>query len=78
MLALETIKQLLQKGISAHKLGDLATAEILYKQVLDVDPNHVEATHYLALIAQAVDRHDVAVLLLEMAVSFCRLSKPDT
>ena len=71
MLALETIKQLLQKGTAAHKDGDLATAEILYKQVLDIDPNQVDATHYLALIAQTVDRHDVAVLLLEKAISFC-------
>lgn len=71
MYALETIKQLLQKGTSAHKAGDLATAETLYKQVLDIDPNNVDATHYLALIAQTVDRHDVAVLLLEKAVSFC-------
>lgn len=59
----------MQEAIAEHKSGNYARAEILYKRVLDSHPNHVEAAHYLALIAQEVNRHDVAVRLLEKVAS---------
>ena len=63
-------EQILQQAIEAHQARDLSTAEMLYKQVLERDPNHVDATHYLALIAQDVGRHDIAIKLLQKAASF--------
>lgn len=65
------IEQLLQDAVRCHKKHDLARAELLYKEILTKEPNHVDATHYLALIAQEVGRHDIAVLLLEKTASIC-------
>ena len=42
---------LVQKGIAAHRAGQLAEAEALYRQVLGSDPNQFEALHFLGLIA---------------------------
>ncbi|MDH5545526.1 MAG: sulfotransferase [Gammaproteobacteria bacterium] len=66
------VHTLLKEAVKAHKQRNLAEAEQLYKRVLAIEPNNVDATHYLALIAQEVDRHDIAVQLLEKALSFAK------
>ncbi|MBS0394489.1 MAG: tetratricopeptide repeat protein [Proteobacteria bacterium] len=38
-------------GLTLHKEGHLEAAEAIYRKVLDAVPGHVDAMHYLALVA---------------------------
>ena len=60
----------LQKGIAAQQQGDHATAEQIYKQVLQIDPENAEANHLMGTLAHQLGRHDLALAFLERAVSF--------
>lgn len=51
-----------------HKAGQLAQAETLYRQVLQSDPNHAEALHFLGLVAYQTGRCEEAVLLMDRAL----------
>lgn len=42
---------LLRRSIEAHRDGDLTAAEAGYRDVLAADPEQVDATHYLGMIA---------------------------
>ena len=48
-----TIADLLAAAVCQHEAGDLAAAEVLYRQVLVREPEHPDALHLLGLIAQA-------------------------
>ena len=60
----------LQKGIAAQQQGDHATAEQVYKQILQIDPENAEANHLMGTLAHQLGRHDLALAFLERAVSF--------
>lgn len=61
----------LAKGL--HAAGRLAEAEKLYQQVLDDDPTHPVALHFLGVIALQSGKHEQAVELITKAISI----KPD-
>ncbi|HXQ40400.1 MAG TPA: tetratricopeptide repeat protein [Candidatus Udaeobacter sp.] len=52
-----------------HQLGRLSEAERLYRQILAVDPGHAQSMHLLGVIAHQSGRNDVAVDLIEKAIS---------
>ena len=64
-----------------HQAGRIADAERLYRQILQVDPNHADALHLLGLIASHVGNHAAAersirralVLNSQPAVFHCNL-----
>ena len=45
-----TIEQALQKGIAAHKEGNLDDAEIVYRTILKAHPKHPDANHNLGVL----------------------------
>ena len=55
----------LDAALSLHRSGDIASAELNYRRVLEVDPNNARSLHHLGLIAH--QRGDV-----ETAVSWIR------
>jgi tetratricopeptide (TPR) repeat protein len=59
-----TPHQALTLGLRHHQAGDLATAEQLYRQVLQVEPRHPTALQQLGLIALQQGRNDAAIDLL--------------
>jgi protein O-GlcNAc transferase len=63
-----TIEQALQAAVAHHRAGEMDQAEALYRQVLDRDPNQVDALHNLGLLLLATARADEAVDLLGRAV----------
>lgn len=60
---------LLKTAVSAHKAGDFTHAEALYRQVIELTPNNLEALHYLALLFITTDQPHIAIPLLTKAVS---------
>jgi tetratricopeptide (TPR) repeat protein len=63
-------QQALQTAMAQHQVGNLAQAEVLYKQVLQTNANHPDALHLLGLIAKQKGDFKTAVLLMRKALNF--------
>jgi tetratricopeptide (TPR) repeat protein len=63
-----TIDQALQKGIEAHRAGNLQEAEALYQAILRAQPAHPDANHNLGVLAVAVNRSESALELFKAAL----------
>jgi tetratricopeptide (TPR) repeat protein len=63
-----TLAQTLVQAVGYHQRGHLAQAEQLYRQVLQADPQHVDALHLLGVIAHQVGKSDLAIDYLSQAV----------
>ena len=56
-----TISEALAIAIEHHQGGRLQAAEQIYRQILQVEPNHADALHLLGVIAAQFGKHDIAV-----------------
>ena len=63
-----TLDQALQKGIEAHRAGQVQEAERLYTAILKVQPNHPDANHNLGLIAVSFNKAELALPLFKTAL----------
>ena len=63
-----TIEQALQKGVKAHKKGNLQEAEHLYRTILESHPLHPDANHNLGIIKISVNRVELALSLFKTAL----------
>ena len=63
-----TIDQALQKGIEAHKAGEVEEAERLYQEVLKEQPKNPVANHNVGLLAMSIGNTDEALPFLKTAV----------
>jgi Flp pilus assembly protein TadD len=63
-----TIEQALQKGLAAHKAGNLQEAERFYRTVLQNQPTHPDANHNLGLMAVSVNEVGAALPLFKNAL----------
>jgi Flp pilus assembly protein TadD/2-polyprenyl-3-methyl-5-hydroxy-6-metoxy-1,4-benzoquinol methylase len=63
-----TIEQVLQKGIAAHKEGNLQDAERLYRAILQSQSAHPEANHNLGIIAVSFHKAAEALPLFKTAL----------
>ncbi len=63
----------LQTALQLHQQGDLSAAKALYREVLDLDANQVDANHLLGLIAHQQGDSQKAVELIAKALAV----KPD-
>src|SRR3954469_213658 len=61
---------------NAHRQGQLADAEALYRQLLARNPNHSDALHMLGLIAHQAGNHAAAVALIERSLAFATVPAP--
>ena len=61
--------RVLEQGRGLHQAGRLSEAEQLYRQILAVDPNHVDGLHLLGVIAHATGHNEVAVDLIGKAIA---------
>lgn len=52
-----------------HKSGTLAEAEALYRQVLELNPDHVESLHNLGVLAQNSRCYEMAEALIGKAIA---------
>jgi predicted O-linked N-acetylglucosamine transferase (SPINDLY family) len=58
----------LQQGVSFHKAGRFEEAESLYKEILQLDPNHYDSVQLLGTIAAQLKQWDKALSLLNLAI----------
>jgi tetratricopeptide (TPR) repeat protein len=56
-------------AIGQHQRGQLAEAEQIYRQILDLDPHHADSLHLLGVLAHQVGRNDIAVELIRKAIA---------
>ena len=58
----------LELALQHHAAGRLTDAEVIYRQILAVQPHHPEALHLLGVIAHQAGRNDAAVDLISRAI----------
>jgi predicted O-linked N-acetylglucosamine transferase (SPINDLY family) len=63
-----TIPEALTIALQHHRAGRLQEAETIYRQILQVEPNHADALQLLGMIAHQAGRHDVAADYLRQAI----------
>ncbi|HMH65201.1 MAG TPA: tetratricopeptide repeat protein [Rhizomicrobium sp.] len=67
------MRQLFEQGVAAHRGGNLAGAEALYRQLLRADNKNFPALHMLGYLKAQQGQYDEAITLLNKAVK----QKPD-
>jgi Tfp pilus assembly protein PilF/SAM-dependent methyltransferase len=56
-------------AVTLHQAGRLSEAEGIYRNILAIDPKHLDSLHLLGVIALQFGQHDVAVELIGQAVA---------
>jgi protein O-GlcNAc transferase len=62
-------KTTLDHAIQLHQIGKLTEAEAVYRRVLQLSPNDIDALNMLGALAQQVGKHEIAVELIQPALS---------
>ena len=63
------VQEMFTVALRHHQAGRLAEAEGLYQRVLQADSRHVDALHFLGVIAHQNGRNDAAVELIGKAIA---------
>jgi protein O-GlcNAc transferase len=64
-----SIPELLSLAIENHESGRRESARQIYEQILQSEPNHVDAAHLLGVVAHQSGEHSVAVDYIERAIA---------
>src|ERR1700716_2241998 len=65
----DEVARLFGDAVRAHRAGQLAPAEHLYRRVLALDPEHADSLHYLGVLALQTGRRRAALDPLDRAVA---------
>ena len=63
-----TLDQALQKGVEAHKAGNLQEADRCYTAILKVQPKHADANHNMGVLAVGVGKVEQALPFFKKAL----------
>ena len=63
-----TLVQALQKGIEAHKAGNIQEADQYYTAILKANPNHPDANHNIGVLAVGVGKVQEALPFFKAAL----------
>ena len=63
-----SVAQTLQAAITHHRAGELDKAEVLYRDVVRIDPRHADALHLLGLAAHQRKKNESAVDYISRAI----------
>ena len=63
-----TLDQALQKGIEAHKAGNVQEADRYYTAILKANPKHPDANHNMGILAVGVGKVEVALPFFKKAL----------
>ncbi|MDP7010304.1 MAG: tetratricopeptide repeat protein [Verrucomicrobiota bacterium] len=70
------LEQTLQVAIRHHEQENLSEAKAIYRQVLEEDPDNVDANHYMGVLAHQAGRNDIAIGLIQKAIE-CNPNRPE-
>jgi tetratricopeptide (TPR) repeat protein len=62
------LKKQLETAMDLQLAGNLAEAEVIYRQILDSDPDQPDAVHLLGLVRMEQEQDEEAVVLMERAL----------
>src|SRR6186997_968752 len=62
------LRSVFEQGIAAHRVGKLAQAESLYRQILRADATNFSALHMLGYLKAQQRQYDEAITLLNKAL----------
>lgn len=62
------VPEAVKRGIAAYQAGDLRQAEAVFRAVIEVQPDHPDALHFLGLIAHQSGHHESAIDLIARAI----------
>jgi len=68
MAAITMNEELLQQAATYHQKGDLQQAAQTYQRLLEMEPEHADASHLLGLIAHQSGNHELATRLIIKAI----------
>ncbi len=72
-----SVLELLKEAVACHTAGNLQKAEQIYLQVLDQEPDHPDAIHFMGVLAYNAGNNDAAIAYLKKAIelmpSKCRV-----
>jgi protein O-GlcNAc transferase len=68
ILNIPSIPEALEQASTLHRAGRLTEAEQLYRQILDIKPDHADSLHLLGVIAHQRGRSETAVDLIGKAI----------
>ena len=63
------VQALLAEAIGHHQAGRLAQAEPIYRQILALEPDHFDASHFLGVMASQRGDHAAALRQIDLALS---------
>lgn len=64
-----TLSEAFQLALEHHRAGRLDRAELLYRRILEHEPDHADALHLLGAIAHQAGRHAAAVECISRAIT---------
>lgn len=64
-----TIAEALQVALQYQRAGNLPQAELIYRQILQVEPEHVHALFLLGILAHQCGKNDLALPYLDKAIA---------
>jgi tetratricopeptide (TPR) repeat protein len=65
---MQTVAELLERALDFHRSGRLADAEVVYRQILQADPQQPDALHLLGVLAHQTGRPESAIELITRAI----------
>ncbi|MBI4005414.1 MAG: tetratricopeptide repeat protein [Gammaproteobacteria bacterium] len=71
-----SVSQFFQDAVSHHQRGELQHAEIMYRQLLNQQPENPDVLHLLGVVESQLGRHDSAVEFIQRAITI-RPDMPD-
>ncbi len=63
------VAELFNQAVLHHQNGALSQAESLYRQIIQADPAHAEALHFLGIIAMQTGHSQAAIALIRRAIA---------
>ena len=62
------VSKLLQQGLTFHQQGNLTEAQVIYEQILNIQPNHFDALQLLGVLSAQIKKYSKAVEFLSKAL----------
>lgn len=60
--------ELIADALAHHEAGRLADARVIYGQILQAEPEHPDALHFLGLLACQVRQHEAGIALMRRSI----------